>query len=230
MVNRFNSLILVGLILVASVSSIDTNKNRQHSSHVSGYIYNQIETYFNPEFAHVVRPFVNKFMDFNFGIIFGFSNVDLDIPFYILAEGFENYGAAWNLFWTYMDTWDSDTYANLYDVMIPINYHINIFDLGGIFCAASFYYAPDIKTWITLSGREWLYIPLFTMFGIQWFNTISLTYDTFTFGFTEHLDLKNTGYIIGKLVSLSFLFGAFIEYLTEDQVYPKFQGKIIKLV
>jgi len=43
-----------------------------------------------------------------------------------------------------------------------------------------------------------------------------MAYDTWTFGFAEHLDPKNGGYLIGKFVSSAFLFAAFVEFLTEE--------------
>jgi hypothetical protein len=120
MVNRYQSIILIGLILAAGVLSHRTTRKRSQARHVSSYLYNQLETLFDPNFAHVVRPIYNKWEDFHFGLTFGFSNVDLDVPFYCLAEGPNNAAAGWNLFWKFLDTWDTDVYANVYDVMIPL--------------------------------------------------------------------------------------------------------------
>jgi hypothetical protein len=52
--------------------------------------------------------------------------------------------------------------------------------MGGIFSAAIFYFAPTIKSWLYYNNSEWLYIPLFAIFGMQWFNDIQLTYDTWS--------------------------------------------------
>ena len=79
MVNRLHYIILIGLLMfVSSVSLRRTNRQKSQSRQVSNFLYNQLETYFNPNFAHVVRPFYNKWEDFNFGIIYGFTNSDLD--------------------------------------------------------------------------------------------------------------------------------------------------------
>ena len=91
------------------------------------------------------------------------------------------------------------------------------------------YFAPDIKSWLYQTNNEWLFIPLFAVFGIQWFTDIQLTYDTWSQKFAEHFDLLNGGYIIGKFLNSGLLFGAFIELLTEFKApIPKIDGKIIK--
>ena len=79
MVNRLHYIILVGLLLLASCVSLRRiSRQKSQSRQVSSYLYNELETYFNPSFAHVARPFFYKVEDFSFGVIYGFSNSDLD--------------------------------------------------------------------------------------------------------------------------------------------------------
>ena len=98
-----------------------------------------------PGMSDVIRPIYNFGEDALTGVVHGFTNVDLDLPFFCLMDGPQTAVAAWNLYLLYTTTFDNDIYANLYDVMQTLNYNCNLFSLGGIFSAVIFYFAPTIK-------------------------------------------------------------------------------------
>ena len=183
------------------------------------------------EISNVIRPIYYFGEDALTGVVHGFANIDLSLPFFCFTDAPQTAIAAWNLYLVYTSTFNNDIYANLYDVLQALNYNCNPTSLGGIFSGLILYFAPTIKAWLYYNNSEWLYIPLFALFGMQWFNDISLTYDTWSQKFSAHFDIMNGGYILGKFLSSGLLFAAFIEFLTEFQVpQPKIDGKIIRTV
>ncbi len=52
--------------------------------------------------ADAIRPYVNFGNDALTGIVHGFSNVDLDLPFFCVMDAPQTAIAAWNLYLMYM--------------------------------------------------------------------------------------------------------------------------------
>jgi hypothetical protein len=50
---------------------------------------------------------------------------------------------------------------------------------------------------------------------------IQTTYDTWSFRFSEHFDLKNGSYILGKIGSGALMFLSFLEFVTDFQAAPR---------
>ena len=173
------------------------------------------------KFTHVVRPLWNILEDISTGLSSGFLNVDLDQPFFCFTDGISTAASALDLYLLWQDTNSNDVYANLYDVLIPLQYFCNPLSWAGLFSFPMFILSDPLKNWITESRNQLLYLPIFVLFALQWYSDITLAYDTWSFRFAEHWDLKNGTYILGKILSSGLLFLSFIEFVTDAQATPR---------
>ena len=67
-----------------------------------GYFYGKLETLLPSDLANAIRPFVSMGNDALTGVVHGFSNVDLDLPFFCIMDAPQTAMAAYNLFIDYI--------------------------------------------------------------------------------------------------------------------------------
>ena len=163
----------------------------------------------------------NVFEDASSGLSAGFFNVDLDHPFFCLTEGIPTAVAALDLYLAWQSTNSNDIYANLYDVLIPLQYYCNPLSWGGLFSLPMYIFTEPIKAYITEQRSQILYLPIFAMYALQWYSDVTLAFDTWTSRYAEHFDFKNGMYIAGKVASSGLLFLSFIDFITDAKATPR---------
>jgi hypothetical protein len=185
------------------------------------YSYNGLNELLPVSVSNILRPLYNVFEDLITGTSAGVFNVDLDQPFYCLTDGLQNAQSAIDLFFTYQSTHDPDVYSNLYDLLIPLEYYCNPFSWGGLFSIPMYLFTMTIKDYITKEKSDALYLPIFAVYAVQWYSDISLMYDTLTSRYSQHFDIKNGMYILGKIASSGLLFMSFLAFITDTQAVPR---------
>ena len=86
-----------------------------------------------------------------------------------------------------------------------------------------FIFTEPIKTYITNEKSQILYLPIFALYALQWYNDVTLAFDAWTSRFSEHFDFKNGMYIVGKILSSGLLFLSFIDFITNAKATPRTQ-------
>ncbi len=84
-----------------------------------------------------------------------------------------------------------------------------------------FVFTDAIKTWINETHIQILYLPIFAVFALQWYNDITLAYDMWSWLLPEHYSIKNWTYIVGKILSSGLLFLSFLNFVTDAQATPR---------
>ena len=84
-----------------------------------------------------------------------------------------------------------------------------------------FFFTEPIKTFIKDENTQILYLPIFALYALQWYNDITLAFDAWTARFAEHFDFKNGMYIVGKILSSGLLFLSFVDFITDAKATPR---------
>lgn len=146
------------------------------------------------------------------GLAHGFLNWDWDRPLFNLYDGLNVLTAMAKVYKLYKDNGDDyDVYQNFYDIAIMYNYNMNFVNTGGVGSGTLYLMSPIIKEFIIANKADWMLLPFFAYFGVQWISDILIMYDTFDFRFSNHYDLRNFGYLVGKVASNYFNLMAFID-------------------
>ena len=109
----------------------------------------------------LTRPITKYGSNFLTGFIHGFTNYNLDLPFFCIVDGPSTFQAYLELDAAYQKTNAADIYQNVYDVGLPLRYNCNPLTAGGNLMSAFYVLFPgESKSLFSFLGQQLIYLPI----------------------------------------------------------------------